>query len=131
MGHVEVKATFCNLAEYLEYKGGRRRLESVRKVESTALVDRGATFPALPEDSAEQLGLPVVDEREAETAEGIRRVRLAANSLVQIEDKTAEVLIMIRPKGMIPLIGVTALEQMGYRVDPVTGKLVKGLPFMI
>jgi hypothetical protein len=26
---------------------------------------------------------------------------------------------------------VVALEQMGFRVDPVTGKLIKGLPLML
>jgi hypothetical protein len=26
---------------------------------------------------------------------------------------------------------VVALEQMGFRVDPVTGRLIKGLPLML
>ena len=39
--------------------------------------------------------------------------------------------MIVRPKGTTPLIGVVALEQMGYRVDPTTGKLIKGLPLML
>jgi hypothetical protein len=27
--------------------------------------------------------------------------------------------------------GVVAIEQMGYKVDPTTGKLIKGLPLML
>jgi predicted aspartyl protease len=38
---------------------------------------------------------------------------------------------IVRPRGTTPLIGVVALEQMGFRVDPATGKLIKGLPLML
>jgi predicted aspartyl protease len=34
--------------------------------------------------------------------------------------------VIKRPRGTTPIIGVVALEQMGFRVDPTTGKLVKG-----
>jgi predicted aspartyl protease len=39
--------------------------------------------------------------------------------------------VIERPEGTTPLIGVVALEQMGFRVDPVSGRLIKGLPFML
>jgi hypothetical protein len=39
--------------------------------------------------------------------------------------------VIKRPRGTTPIIGVVALEQMGFRVDPTTGKLVKGLPLML
>ena len=69
-------------------------------------------------------------EVEAETATGREKVRLAL-AIIQIEDRTAASYIIVRPRGTTPLIGIVALEQMGYRVDPVTGKLVKGLPLML
>jgi len=56
---------------------------------------------------------------------------LAANVIIKIEDRIAQAPIIIRPKGTTPLIGVVALEQMGFRVDPSTGKLIKGLPLML
>jgi predicted aspartyl protease len=58
-------------------------------------------------------------------------VELVANAIIKIEDRVAQSPIIKRPKGTTPLIGVVALEQMGYKVDPTTGKLVKGLPLMI
>jgi len=58
-------------------------------------------------------------------------VKLAANAIIGIEDRIAQAPVIIRPKGTTPLIGVVALEQTGFRVDPATGKLLKGLPLML
>jgi len=130
LGHTYVKATFYNPMEYVEYVQGKRLLESVRRVDLEALVDTGATFPALPKNMVEKLGLPIIGEGEAEVAAGKEKVKLALG-VTQIEDRTAGSYMMVRPKGTTPLIGVVALEQMGYKVDPTTGKLIKGLPLML
>jgi predicted aspartyl protease len=39
--------------------------------------------------------------------------------------------VIERPEGTTPVLGVIALEQMGFKVNPATGKLVKGLPLML
>jgi len=130
LGHIYVKATFYNPIEYVEYVQGIRDLDRVRKVGLEALVDTGATFPALPRDKVEEIGLPIVGESEAEVAAGREKVKLALG-VAQIEDRTAGSYMMVRPNGTTPLIGVVALEQMGYKVDPTTGKLIKGLPLML
>jgi len=130
LGHIYVDAVFHNPIDYTEFTQGRRGLEGVRRVNLKALVDTGATFPALPEDVVEGLGLPIHGEVEAETATGRERVKLAL-AVIQVEDRTAASYVIVRPRGTTPLIGVVALEQMGFRVDPVTGRLVKGLPLML
>jgi len=130
LGHIYVDAVFHNPIDYTEFTQGRRELEGVRRVNLKALVDTGATFPALPEDVVEGLGLPIHGEVEAETATGRERVKLAL-AVIQVEDRTAASYVIVRPRGTTPLISVVALEQMGFRVDPVTGRLVKGLPLML
>jgi predicted aspartyl protease len=130
LGHIYVDAFFHNPIDYTEFTQGRRELEGVRRVNLKALVNTGATFPALPEDIVEGLGLPIHSETEAETATGRERVKLAL-VVIQVEDRTAASYVIVRPRGTTPLIGVVALEQMGFRVDPVTGRLVKGLPLML
>jgi predicted aspartyl protease len=95
------------------------------------MVDTGATFPALPEDIITRLGLPKLSEHVAETAEGLKKVELAGMVIVMIEDRIAGTPVIKRPRGTTPIIGVVALEQMGFRVDPTTGKLIKGLPLML
>jgi len=130
LGHTYVRATFYNPIDYVEYVQGKLRLEDVKKVDLEALVDTGATFPALPIDKVEEIDLPIIGEREAEVATGRERIKLALG-VVQIEERTAGSYIMVRPKGTTPLIGVVALEQMGYKVDLTTGKLIEGLPLML
>lgn len=129
MGHVYVDVVFYNPVDYTEFVLGKRRFDDVRKVSSRSLVDTDAAFPALPEDIVKELGLPIYGETEAETATGRERVRLVA-AVTQIEDGSAISYIIVRSRGTTPLIGVVALEQMGFRVDPLTGRLVKGLPLM-
>jgi clan AA aspartic protease len=130
LGYVYVDAVFYNPFDYTEFVQGWCRLEDVRRSVLKALVDTGATFPALPEDVVEKLGLPIYGEAEAETATGREKVRISA-AVIQIEDRTSLSYIIIRPRGTTPLVGVVALEQMGFRVDPATGKLIKGLPLML
>jgi len=131
LGHIYVKAKIFNVLDYVQYLEGKLRYESVRWVEVEALVDTGATFPALPEDIIERLGLVRLGEHVAETAEGVKRVELYWPAMIFIEDRFAEAPVIKRPRGTTPLIGVIALEQMGFKVDPTTGKLVKGLPLML
>lgn len=126
-----MKATFYNAIDYVQYLEGKLKLDDVRKAEVEALIDTRATFPALPREIITGLALPSLGEHLAETAEGAGRVELAANVIIRIEDRIAQSPIIIRPRGTTPLIGVVALEQMGYKVDPVTGKLIKGLPLML
>jgi clan AA aspartic protease len=131
LGHTYVKATFYNAFDYVQYLEGKLRLGDVKKAEVKALVDTGATFPSLPEEIIAELALPSLGEHPAETAEGAGKAELVANAIIKIEDRIAQSPIIKRPKGTTPLIGVAALEQMGYKVDPTTGRLLKGLPLML
>jgi clan AA aspartic protease len=131
MGHTYVKAIFYNAVDYVQYLEGKLKLNEVKKAEVKALVDTGATFPALPEEIITELGLPSLGEHPAETAEGAGKVELVANAIIKIEDRIAQSPVIKRPRGTTPLIGVVALEQMGYKVDPTTGRLIKGLPLML
>lgn len=131
MGHIYVKARFVNGLDYARFLRGELKLEDVRRIDVNALVDTGATFPALPEDVIKELGLFKLGEHEAETADGTVKIELYGYAVIFIEDRLALSPIIKRPKGTSPLIGVVALEQMGFRVDPVTGRLIKGLPLML
>jgi len=57
MGSIMARATFYNALDHIEWIGGRRAESDVRGVEVEALIDTGATYPALPIDLVERLGL--------------------------------------------------------------------------
>jgi predicted aspartyl protease len=63
-------------------------------------------------------------------ADGREKVKLAL-VVIQVEDRTALNYFIVKLRNTTPIRGVVALEQMGLKVDPVTGKLVKGLPLML
>jgi hypothetical protein len=97
LGYVYVDAILYNPVDYAEFVIGRRRFEDVRMASVKALADTRATFPALPEDIVEKLGLPLYGEVEAETAMGRGRMKLAG-VIVQVEDRTALSYTMTPPR---------------------------------
>ena len=86
MGHTYVKATFFNAVDYIQYLEEKLKLSEVKKVEVEALIDTGATFPALPKEIITEPALPSLGEHPAETAEEAGKVELAANAIIKIED---------------------------------------------
>ena len=92
--------------------------------EVQALVDTGSTYTVLPMGVLEQLGInqeghrsfELGDDRLVEYPIGYARMRLG-------EDQTI-VLVVFGPKGVLPLLGATALEHLSLAVDPIHQKLI-------
>jgi clan AA aspartic protease len=94
-------------------------------VELEAVVDTGATFTKIPESVVSKLGLEVKYEAEVELGDGRRVKRGLALAEVEIEEVKRAVLIAVGGKDERPLIGYTALEVLGFKVNPITGRLEK------
>jgi hypothetical protein len=76
LGHIYVKATFYNTVGYVQYLEGKRKLEEVKRAEVKALVDTGATFPALPKEIITELALPTLGEHPAEPLRRLKKWNL-------------------------------------------------------
>ena len=107
MGRTEVQAKVIGETETREY---------------TFLVDTGATYLALPMEEIEALGL----------RQGRMRLRLMnATGVVEVDTYFAGGELMgegfsaILVPASIPLIGYELLENLRFRVNPVTGQLEK------
>jgi predicted aspartyl protease len=86
------------------------------------LVDTGSFFPIIPLGLAREYGLEALAEVELLLADG-RRVRAGVSLAyfrVLDRDGVFQVTLMDSPE---PILGVTVLEGLGVKVDPVTGKL--------
>lgn len=94
-------------------------------MELEAVVDTGATFTKLPESLAVKLGLKARYETEVELGDGRILKRWLALAEVEIEDIRRPVLVAIGGEGERALLGYTAWEILGFKVNPVTGKLEK------
>ena len=91
--------------------------ESVR-----VLVDTGATLSILPEDILDRLGIRRIQKRRFRGFGGTvtRDIGIVAMSYDGAE---SGVTVVFGAEGDPPIMGVTALETLGFEVDPVDGKL--------
>ncbi len=110
MGHVEVDAAISDV-------NGRRR-ENVR-----ALVDTGATLSIIPQTLFEKLNLRLSGEKvRVSTAKGSARLNLT-HAWVEVGGKKRLIPVLVSRDVKRVLLGVTALESMQLKVNPVTSKL--------
>ncbi len=94
-----------------------------KAAELEALVDIGATFTKIPATAARELELEAKYETDVALADGRRVKRGLALAEVEIEEVKRPVLIAIGGEREEPLIGYTTLEILGFKVNPITGKL--------
>lgn len=92
-------------------------------LEIEAVVDTGATFSKIPGSIASQLRLEAKYESQVELGDGRVITRRLAWAEVAIQDVRRPVLIALGEEGERTLIGYTTLELLGFKVNPVTGKL--------
>jgi len=108
LGHIEVEAEVTGL----------KSRKTVRM-----LVDTGSTYLVLPPSLVEEIGavrLPF--KTKASLASG--QELSAETTVVEVEvEKRRVPAIALITETREPLLGVEALEAMGFRVDPTTGKL--------
>jgi len=91
--------------------------------ELEAVVDTGATFTKIPRALASVLGLQVKYETGVELGDGRIVKRGLALAEVEIEGVRRPVLVAVGGEEEKPLIGYTTLEVLGFKVNPVTGRL--------
>ncbi|MEM4216735.1 MAG: aspartyl protease family protein [Candidatus Methanomethylicaceae archaeon] len=96
-----------------------------KAIELEAIVDTGATFTRVPEPLAVKLGLKAQYETEVELSDGRKIKRWLALAEVEIEGVRRPVLVAIGNEGEQALLGYTTLEILGFKVNPITGKLEK------
>ena len=96
--------------------------------ELEAVVDTGATFSKIPRSLAAKLGLEAKYETEVEL--GDKRIIKRKLSLadIEIEEVRRPILVAIGEEEERPVVGYTALELLGFKVNPITGKLEKAIP---
>jgi clan AA aspartic protease len=90
------------------------------------IVDTGAMVSAIPEKIAKELGIKFPLTRTFTLADGSKVDKPVGTAILELDGRKAsdDVITLSNGKGQ-PLIGVRALEGMGFQVDPRTGTLKK------
>jgi clan AA aspartic protease len=112
MGLFEVKVRLASLAA------------PGRSEELSLLVDTGATLSWIPRTVLERLGVRTVSRLPFTLADGRTLERDTSAVLLTIDGRQAAVPVALGEPGEEPVLGTTALEILGFLVDPVTQKLI-------
>ena len=81
------------------------------------LIDTGATTLCLPAPTIEQLGLDLLREAEAATANGIGTVRIFQDAKISLLGREGTFECLELPGGRDPLLGVIPLRALGVETD--------------
>ena len=95
--------------------------EKEREVE--VLVDTGALITVLPRSLLDELGIQPRGRRTFSTFGGGKIEREIGGAFLRYNSDFTAAPIAFGEKDDTPILGVTALESLGYVVDPVTKKL--------
>jgi clan AA aspartic protease len=87
------------------------------------IADTGAIFSVIPKSTLDQLGISPYAEETFTLADGSEIRRLTGDVFIRIDGKARTVPTIFGETTDTPLLGVTALEILGYAVDPRTRKL--------
>lgn len=98
--------------------------DPARRVDIELLVDTGATLSWVPRAIVEQLGVPRLPRRQFLVADGRTVERDTAGAIVRIDGSEAIVTVVVAEPGDGHLLGATALESLGFGVDPIRRRLV-------
>ena len=87
------------------------------------LADTGSTLSKIDESTAKKVGIAPTASAIVELADGSERERGIAEAEIEIMGDRATVRILIGPDGEEPLLGLTTLETLRLKVNPVTRRL--------
>ena len=95
-----------------------------RTVDLSLLVDTGATLSWIPRTALERIGAAPISRLPFSLADGRRLERDIASVMLAIDGRRAPVPVAFGEQGEEAVLGATALETLGFIVDPVSKKLV-------
>ncbi len=99
--------------------------ETPERVEDvTLLVDTGATLSWIPRDLLQSLGVRPTSRLEFQLADGRVLQREVGAALFTIDGRTLTIPVAFAERGEEAVLGATALEALGFAVDPVEKKLI-------
>lgn len=119
MGHVFADIEIVNSVDSALAKAGKIDQEEVRRFRVNILVDTGALMLTINENIQEILGLPVMDHRMAQLADGTRmKLPVVGPVEVRFQDRYSTGNAYVLPGDAEPLLGVIPLEEMDVWIYP-------------
>ena len=97
--------------------------DTTRSAEVALLVDTGATLSWVPRELLERLDVPRLARRPFVLADGKTIERDTAGVLMRLNGTDGMVTVVVAEAGDAHLLGATALETLGFGIDPIRQQL--------
>ena len=94
-----------------------------KRVSLEGLVDTGATYPFIPEDTLQRLNIQPQSHKKFTFADGSQKEMSIGEARISLNGASAPCLVVFAPPKTEPLFGALALESLGLEVDPVNRRL--------
>jgi len=98
--------------------------DPARQAQVKLTVDTGATLSWVPREVLEKLGLPRLRRRPFLLADGRTVERDTVGAIMKFNGSEANLTIVAAEAGDGHLLGATALETLGFAVDPINLRLI-------
>jgi len=87
------------------------------------VADTGAIYTVIPRKTLEGLGIGPRGRKSFKLADGRVIEREVGIAGIGVKGEVAHTTVVLGEEGDAPVLGVTALEELGLQVDPITGEL--------
>lgn len=87
------------------------------------VADTGATLTTISETVADEIGLVSGGRVTVKLADGTRKTVTVADAEVEVRGDRAPVRVLVGPADQVSLLGLTSLETLGLKVNPVERRL--------
>lgn len=125
MGLVHATINIINSRDLWRYEEGLIQEDQIRHMDVEFLVDTGAYMMAINETIVKQLGLPVIETRPAELANGeIIECDVVGPIEVRYANRRSTQCAMVLPGDAEPLLGAIPMEDMDLVVELRTQRLI-------
>ena len=125
MGTVHAEIELINWADIANARSFTIGEEEIRRTRVTMLVDTGAYMMAINEHIQSYLGLPFIEKRQIQLADGQwTRCDVVGPVEVKFANRTAICSAFVLPEDSEPLLGAIPMEEMDVLVHPKRQELI-------
>lgn len=129
MGMVRANIQLLNGDDVSDARRGRIGEDEIRQLEINMLVDTGAAMLALNEEIREVLGLPIIDIRPSQMADGLwLELPVIGPVKTVFEGRFSTCNALVLPGDSEPLLGAIPMEEMDVWINPTRNQLAFAHP---
>ena len=103
-------------------------LDMTRKEKIRLKVDTGAIYTSIPRKILEKIGIKPIARKKLYNFDGTCIERNIGVAIIEYKEHRAGITVVFGEENDAKILGITALEELGLKINPITGKLEPYMP---